>query len=162
MHSAMEAGGIVSASSIVAIFAAAFYGSIRRVFGLTSVLALIMASFGAGIFLMAVLPGAAKIIGSAIVGVGAGCAEATIASAILLKSPDRVHGRALGVMVSALFLGQWLNPWVFAPVRGAIGLYGAFVAVGVAFALLAAALLAWRVWRGERLDGPARQGHAAP
>jgi len=159
--SAMERGGVVAASSIVAIFAAAFYGYIRRVLGLTSVLALVTASFGLGIILMAALPGVEKIVGSGIIGIGAGCAEATIASAILLKSPDHVHGRALGVLVSALFLGQWLNPWVFAPVRAAIGLQGAFWAVGAGFALLSAALLAYRGVRGERLDGPARQGHVA-
>jgi MFS family permease len=154
--SATEQGAIIAASSIVAIFAAALYGYIRRALGLTSVLALVMASFGFGIVAMAWLPGAEKIIGSAIIGFGAGCAEATIASAILIKSPDHVHGRALGLLVSALFLGQWLNPWVFAPLRAALGLSNAFWMVGAAFVLLCAALLAYRFVRGEKLDGPAR------
>jgi MFS family permease len=105
---------------------------------------------------MAGLPGAEKIFGSAIIGIGAGCAEATIASAIFLKSPDHVHGRALGLLVSALFLGQWLNPWVFAPVREAAGLSNAFWIIGAAFVVLCTALVAYRLVRGEKLDGPAR------
>jgi len=158
--SAMEQGSIIAASSIIAIFAAALYGYIRRIMGLTSILALIMGSFGIGIVLMAALPGGDKIVGSGIIGIGAGCAEATIASAILLKSPDRVHGRALGLLVSALFLGQWLNPWVFAPVRAALGLSTAFWVIGAGFVVLCAALLAYRLVRGEKLDGPAQASAA--
>ena len=80
-------------------------------------------------------------IASAVMGVAAGLVEATSATLILRRVPEHARGPAVGLLLSAIFLGQFLNPWVVDPLRHAYGIQGAFVAVGVAFLVLAGVLM---------------------
>jgi len=54
-------------------------------------------------------------------------------SQLLLMTEDKLHDRAIGVSIACLFLGQFLNPWVMAPLRDRFGQAGAITILGVAF-----------------------------
>jgi len=96
------------------------------------------------------------ILGFAVMGIGAGLIEATSALLILSRAPERLRARAVGLLLSAVFLGQFLNPLIVDPLRTSLGIHGAFLAVSISFVFLAAALLprtvaAWLFGRPESI-----------
>ena len=76
----------------------------------------------------------AFVLGCALLGLGAGLIEPTIASAALERAPEELHDRAMGAVIVALFLGQFLNPLVLQPLRQIGGVDLAFLVVGGAYA----------------------------
>jgi dipeptide/tripeptide permease len=55
-----------------------------------------------------------------------------------------VHALAMGLIVSALNLGQFINPLAMAPLRQALGASGAFLVVGLALLLVGLAVALWQ------------------
>lgn len=140
LKSAFAQGLITSASSVVAIIAAASYGYLRNWFSARTMLSVTALSYGIGITASTFLQGAWVGIGTGLVGIGGGIAEATIASSLLARLPQSLHSRAMGFLVTALFGGQWLNPWVFDPLRMHFGIHRAFLIVGLSFLALTAVI----------------------
>jgi len=58
---------------------------------------------------------------------------------LLTRTTEPLHDRVMGVNVAAMFLGQFINPLILAPVRQLLGINGTFSIVCVAY--LAAAIL---------------------
>jgi hypothetical protein len=58
---------------------------------------------------------------------------------VLDRAAAAVRSRALGLAYSAVFLGDFLNPFVIAPISAALGLAGAFRTIA---ALLCVVLVA--------------------
>lgn len=85
-----------------------------------------------------------------VAGLGIGIIEPTVASELLLRTPEPLHDRAMGVNVAAMFLGQFLNPLVIAPLREGHGVLFAFTATSGAY-LLAALLFLLSLVRIRRL-----------
>ncbi len=124
-------GTIIAATSIVAMFTAWAFGDLRRHIGLHGFLMLDAMCMGLGIVMIGLAPGTALIlVGCCLVGVGAGMSEPTIASLIFRKLRPHSHAIAMGVIVSALNAGQFINPLIFAPLRRSLGAGGSLVAVG--------------------------------
>ncbi|ANI79965.1 MFS transporter [Sphingobium sp. EP60837] len=135
-------GQFIGLSSLVGAICSAFYGLMRRWLGFRQMFVLISLAIGLGLPLAAWAPsGAWVLLSMIVVGVGIGIIEPTVASELLLRTPEPLHDRAMGVNVAAMFLGQFLNPLLLAPVREAYGIAFAFTAVGLAY-LLAAGLFA--------------------
>ena len=63
-------------------------------------------------------------------GVGAGLTTPYFTGVILSRSTVETRGRALGFMYTSVYLADFLNPVLIAPLRIAIGIHGAFMAVG--------------------------------
>jgi len=59
---------------------------------------------------------------------------------MLDKAPGEIKSQAVGLMMSTMFVGQFLNPLVNKPLRDAFGLHGAFVAIGAVLLAIAAAV----------------------
>ncbi|MCX7283024.1 MAG: MFS transporter [Novosphingobium sp.] len=138
MGSAQMIGSIIAATSIVAMVTAWSFGYLRSRIGLHGFLAIDAASMGFGILMIGLATQTWQVFsGCCLVGIGAGMSEPAIASLIFRKAPPFVHALALGLIVSALNAGQFLNPLVFDVLRRVGGLTGAFV--GFAITLLAAA-----------------------
>ncbi len=126
--SASIQGSIISATSIVAIFSAGSYGYARARLGVHGFLAIDAASMAIGIALIALAPATWLVfVGCLFVGIGAGMSEPAIASLIFDRTPPWLHALAMGLIVSALNLGQFVNPLVMAPLRHVAGLSGAFL-----------------------------------
>ena len=93
-----------------------------------------LAAYGSGL-----LP---IVVGCALIGIGAGLVEPNTGAAILRRTPQSLHARAMGLLIAALYGGQFLNPLLFAPLRQLFGVSGAFMAAGaglIAVALVVAA-----------------------
>ena len=140
IDSAQMTGTIVGATSIVAIFSAAGFGALRSRIGIHGFLVLDALSMGAGILLIGAATEVWMILaGCALVGIGAGMSEPATASLIFARTAPVAHAMAMGLIVSALNAGQFINPLIFAPLRQAFGPPGAFVVLG-------ATLVAVAVW----------------
>jgi len=126
-------GRLIAISSLVAGVAGACYGLARRFLGFRQMFLLISLALGIGLPLAAMAPGAGLfVVAAATVGMAMGTLEATVASELLLRTPEPLHDRAMGVNVAALFLGQFLNPLAVAPLYEIGGAALAFHIVGLA------------------------------
>lgn len=129
--SAQTIGTVIASTSIVAVFSAGAFGRLRRFFGLHGFLVLNALSMGAGILVIGIAGEVWHIlIGCLFVGIGAGMSEPATASIIFRKTSPVAHAMAMGLIVSALNAGQFINPLAFAPLREAFTVSGSFVAVG--------------------------------
>jgi len=140
--SAVTYGAVAAACATVAACASAGFGWVVRIVGVSRMFALIALVFGVGSLMMALsseLSG--MVLGSAIMGIAAGWVEATGATLILGRVSEEFRPAAIGTLISSVFLGQFLNPWVVDPLRHAFGIAGAFAAVGAFFCCLALALV---------------------
>ena len=131
MDSAQNIGAIIAATSVVAMLSAWSFGFLRRYIGLHGFLALNALAMGLGILTIGVAPSTTLIfLGCGLVGIGAGMSEPAIASIIFRRTSAASHALAMGVIVSALNAGQFINPLLFDPLRSWAGAGGAFILVG--------------------------------
>lgn len=133
-------GQFIGLSSLVGAICSAFYGLLRRWLGFRQMFILISFAIGIGLPLASWAPTGGWIVLSMVaVGVGIGIIEPTVASELLLRTPEPLHDRAMGVNVAAMFLGQFLNPLLLAPVRETYGIAFAFTTVGLIYLVAAVA-----------------------
>lgn len=129
--SATASALIIAASPIGAVLSSASFAALRRRMSEYAVLAITALLMGGGCLIAAASGGTVMLIlGFAVVGLGAGLVEPNIGSIILGRSPHALHARASSLMISAMFLGQFLNPLAANPMRGGFGTWGAFVGIG--------------------------------
>lgn len=137
LSSAGSRGWMVSIFSGVALLSSACFGLMCRYLGPRGLLALVACGYGVGSLLAgAIHDMAATAIGFAFAGVSAGLTEPATAMIVLSRAPESMRSRATGLLLSALFLGQFLNPLVVSPLRSAFGVHGAFVVIGAFFVVL--------------------------
>jgi MFS family permease len=135
VSSATVRGSIVAATSVMAFFAAASFGWLRRSLSVKAVLAIDAFCMGAGMIIFGTADSAVGLIaGCAIVGIGAGLSEPAIASLILDRTPPETHGLAMGLIVSALNIGQFVNPLAMEPLGRVGGVDSAFLIAGTVLA----------------------------
>lgn len=137
--SAETIGVVIAATSFVAMVSAWAFGFLRRWIGLHGFLAIDALSMGAGLVLIGLSSEIWMIfLGCALVGIGAGMSEPATASLLFRRVSPTVHALAMGLIVSALNAGQFLNPLIFDPLRRHLGALGAFTAAGCVFLAVAA------------------------
>jgi MFS family permease len=73
---------------------------------------------------------AMKLLGIVIASIGAGCVGPYVGNLLLDRAAPQVRARAAGLLYSATFVGDFLNPLAVAPLRHAFGIHGAFIVVG--------------------------------
>ncbi|HWI10067.1 MAG TPA: MFS transporter [Burkholderiaceae bacterium] len=136
-------GMILASYSLTAAVVAACYGRIAGLLGMRWQIAAAALGLGLGGIAMALLHGGALTLalGCIITGAGAGLVEPVTVSLVLQRAPAALQTRAIGLLLSAVFLGQFLNPLVVDPLRSGLGIHGAFIVVGVAFLALSALAL---------------------
>lgn len=144
-------GLLISVSSIFGALGGALYGSMRRVLGFREMFIFISVTVGVGLPLAAMAQGdtAFFMFAAFVVGLGIGVIEPTVASELLLRTPEPLHDRAMGLNVAAMFLGQFLNPFVVAPLYMVGGAPFAFQTVGAIY-LVGGALFVIAVIAGRR------------
>jgi len=141
---------IIAACSLVAALSAASYGVIGRYLNSPGVLLMTALCFGVGAIGMSIARDSITIgAASAVMGIGAGLVEAACATIIMARTPVAMRSRAVGLLLSAIFFGQFLNPWVVGPLRALFGIDGAFKAIGILFFLLALAIATGRIVPGH-------------
>jgi MFS family permease len=80
-------------------------------------------------------------IGIAITGAGAGWVAPHLSRLVLDRAPEAARGRAVGLNFSAIYLGDFINPYVVPPIAQAVGIHNAFVLIGGTVALSALQIL---------------------
>jgi MFS family permease len=137
---------VATASSMISAY---LFGSLRSRFGFASILTLIWVALGLGTLGLGMSASLAAIVFfAALSGFGSGFTVPLMQSAILNVVPPAVATRAMGISVACIFLGQFIQPFVIAPLRSAVGVQEAFVWVGAVALVAGAMTLLWREMKG--------------
>jgi MFS family permease len=133
--SATVVGGALAVSTFTGGIVSLLYGRIRRSVSVIGIVALTFAFMSTGFVVIGVSETLFGIVaGLALTGTGVGFSLPNFNTWIAAVTPDAVRGRALSVLTSALFFGQFLSPLVMRPVSQSIGLSATFLGVGVILA----------------------------
>lgn len=136
-------GAMLAGLTLVSALTGLAYGRIAARAGRRVLSSLTFLSIGAGLALIGAIPTIGTLAGLALVGLGMGLMMPTLSRWLLSATPPPARGRAMGVMTSALFAGQFLSPLLLAPAIAAYGLPAAFL-VSAALSMLVAVCL-WAV-----------------
>lgn len=130
---------ILSVITVLHFVTGLFYGRIVERLGTRRTFVAILLVMAAGNLAVGLGQGVpAMVIGCAFIGLSAGSMVPFIINLITTRAPPGQRSRALGIMYALSYIGQFLNPLLITPLRGAIGDHQAFLVVGLL--LLAAAL----------------------
>ena len=122
---------ILASSAIANSLGAISYGWLRPRLGGRWTFALCLIAMGAGYATLGLSGGVAfKVVGTVIASLGAGCVGPYVGNLLLDRAAPEVRERAAGLLYSATFVGDFLNPIAVTPLRYAFGIHGAFVVVG--------------------------------
>ena len=133
-------GGALAVSTGAGGIASLLYGRIRRSVSVIGIVALTFTFMSIGYAVIGVSGTLPSIVaGLALVGAGSGFLLTNLNAWIAAVTPETVRGRALSVLTSAFFLGQFLSPLVMRPVSDIVGLGATFLGVGVVLAIGAVA-----------------------
>jgi MFS family permease len=131
--SAATQGMLLSIFAAMSAITSGSFGFLRPRLGERCVKALMLLSIGGGLAGMAVAPSIAWMgVSLLVAGIGSGLATPQITAMLIERVPPHAHAHAIGGMYAAIFLGQFLNPFLLDPIRALIGLPGMFGAFGLA------------------------------
>lgn len=129
---------VLAANALANTTGAWSYGALRVRFGPRATFCLSLGMMAVGYAVIGLSHDAVSTaIGSAIAGFGAGSTAPHVFGLLLERAPEELRGRAIGFLYTATYLGDFLNPWVVAPLRAAFGIHGAFIAMAVVIAAAA-------------------------
>ena len=129
---------VMAASMILNIVGSAYYARINARIGRRWVFVMILGFFAAADLLIGLIPNAVgSSIGCWVAGIAGGLMTPFFVNVILDRTPTQVHGRAVGLMYTTGFIGNFLNPFLITPLRTHIGNHPTFAAVGAAIAVAA-------------------------
>jgi MFS family permease len=125
---------VMASGAVANSVGALSYGWIRPRFGMRLTFALSLLAMGTGHIVLG-LPGDVplKVFGAALAALGSGCIGPYLGNLLLDRAAPAVRGRAAGLLFSATFVGDFLNPLAVTPLRLAFGIHGAFIGIGSLF-----------------------------
>lgn len=126
-----EASRILVISSISSAIGGFALGSIRLRIGAGRVLPLCFACWGVGLLLLGSahsIPPA--VVGSFLAGLAGGMFVPNMVATLANTAPPALRDRAIAILYSAIFLGDFLNPLIIRPISEALTRHGAFALVG--------------------------------
>ena len=127
---------IMTASMIFNIVGAIFYSRLAARFSRRAMFIFILASFAGADLMIGFSPNAiGSTAGCWIAGVGGGLMSPFFTNVLLDRTAPAMHGRAIGLMYTAMYIGNFMNPLLITPLRASIGDHPAFTVVGLALAL---------------------------
>jgi MFS family permease len=134
------AGLAIAASTLAAALSSLGYRALLPRLGHRRVFSLGFAVLALGCFVIGLaLSTGTLMLGLVVAGIGGGVVMPNYGTWLLARTPPASRGRAMGGLIAAIFLGQFLSPLLAHPIIAASGLPMLFMAGG-ALALLLAAL----------------------
>ena len=135
---ATGSGLAIALLSLFQSFASLSYGRLKAMLGYRTVAAVTFGLISAGYLLIGVAPSLPVLLAGLVVsGCGVGLLLPNLNNWTSSGAPERIRGRALGGLTSAIFLGQFVSPLISQPIGGAYGFGTAFlVAAGISVALV--------------------------
>jgi MFS family permease len=145
--SATDIGFTTASYAVCSLALSVLYGFARKKLGERAMLVLTPTLLGIGQVLVASTHGthATRIVYLMAGLMAAGWVTPTLFSAVLARAP--VHGRAvaMGIIYSAIYVGQFVNPALLTPIRRIAGIHATFLADGVF--MVAIGIIIW-LWTG--------------
>lgn len=131
-------GAALASTTLTNAFFSFFYMRVRAQLGILAVFSLIFALMASGsLILFAAQSYMVVIVGLVMMGSGVGLLFPHLSYSTSLVAIPAHRGRALGVVNSGIFFGQFLSPLAVHPLIGTFGLRGTFAAMAVLCALTA-------------------------
>lgn len=138
-----DIGFVTATYAMCSMTVAIFYGIVRNRMSERTMLVLTPLLLGIGQVALGLTHGAENVrIAYLFAGaMGAGWVTPILFSAVLARAP--VHGRAIamGIIYSAIYVGQFVNPALLTPVRLAFGIHATFIADGLLMMVIALLIL---------------------
>lgn len=123
---------VVAVARVATMLSAFLFGWINSRLGAERTLILIGASMSVGLLIMGASTGVIGIgLGSSLMGISAGLYTPYFANQVLERAPEAIRGRAVGLVPTAIYVGNFLNPVLFLPLRQALGIGPAMVTVAL-------------------------------
>jgi MFS family permease len=130
---------VIATASAGSIVGALSFAWLRPPLGIKGSMVMFIALMAAGNLIMPLTADPVIMaIGAALNGAGGGMANPFFAAVLIDRAPVEARGRAIGLLYTTQFFGEFMNPFVVTPLAGLLGIHGAFFAVS---ALLAAGVL---------------------
>ena len=143
------AGVAIGVGQAIGVVSSLFFARFRRILGIMGVFALAFGSMGSAFLIFSVSEHyAGVLVGMAVSGIGMGTIMPNFAAAAMMLAPPQSRGRISGLLVSSIFLGQFLSPLVSQPVIAASGYATAYGLAGLAAVTIAFGSLAARLTAG--------------
>jgi MFS family permease len=134
---------VLAMSALWNAIGAGCYGRLRTVVGAQRTLAFALAFMAGGHVALGLSHHAIEsAVGCAITGIGTGLVVPHVPNAVLARVDGAARGRALGLMVTALYFGSFCSPLLVAPVASGLGRHAAFLVSGALLLLVTLPLLA--------------------
>lgn len=122
------------------LLASLFFGWLTLRLTLRLMVTLVLAMYGIGHLLIGWGDGLTwSLCGTAAIGVAAAYVKPEALAYLFTILPKSMHGRAAGFIITSLFLGAFLNPFIMSPLIAAFGAAQSFLLLGAAIG--AAALI---------------------
>lgn len=126
-------GAVIGTASLMGVVGSLVHAPLHRRLGDRGVFLLMLLQMAVGLSLLGVSTNLAiTTLGCALNGFGSGLAFPQMMNTILDRAPQEARGRASGLTYTSIFLGDFLNPIVVAPLALTLGLHGAFTTIGLA------------------------------
>jgi MFS family permease len=121
---------VIATASGGSILGAASFAFLRPRLGVKGAMIMFIALMAAGNLIMPLTGDPIIIaIGAAFNGAGGGMANPFFAAILIERAPVAARGRAIGLLYTTQFFGEFMNPFVVTPLAGFLGIHGAFLAV---------------------------------
>jgi MFS family permease len=142
------AGALIAAVNLVMTLVGLNFRRLRARWSFPVLAIGIFTAFAAGLVVLGAADGlAVAALGMVVVGVGIGLLNPTVNGWVVATVAPGARTKALGLLTSALFLGQFTSPLIAQPLVDGAGLGRTFVCAGVLAAVIAAAMAATRLLR---------------
>ncbi len=139
-------GNIMASSFIMNIVTSLFYGRIAARFSRRWIFVILMALFATSDMIIGFSHGwVGSMIGCWVAGLGGGLMTPFFVNTILNRAPEAARARAIGLMYTMMYVGDFANPFVITPLRQQVGNHYVFALIGFGlFAFVALqALVRW-------------------
>jgi MFS family permease len=133
-------GNIMASSFVMNIVTSLFYGRIAARFSRRWIFVILMGIFATSDMIIGLSNGwVGSMVGCWVAGLGGGIMTPFFVNIILNRAPEAARARAIGLMYTMMYVGDFANPFVITPLRLQVGNHYVFALVG--FGLFAVVLL---------------------
>lgn len=144
---------IIVIPSVTSTIASLSYGALRRRIGASLCPVVAMAFWSAGLTTLGLSGSVATAaIGAAGAGFAGGLFLPHLSATLLERASPLIHDRAIGLLYSAIFLGDFLNPVIIEPLSRTLSRHGAFLGVGIFCGLWLAGLIVSHARRPRTME----------
>lgn len=151
--SASTTGFVLGALTLAGGTIALFYGRLRRIYDVSVIFVLGFAMMALGFGCLSLGgPLWSFVLGAMAVGIGYATVMPNFMAAMLALAPASHRGRASGLLSTAIFVGQFISPFISMPAIAALGFDGALAGFAVVPGMIAlGALIVWVLTRRTAL-----------